>query len=45
MENKTPRHRHTPSDPRAQQRNVIDGRPIDVYKRQVSESRMVSSQV
>lgn len=28
MENKTPRHRHTPSDPRAQQRNVIDGRPI-----------------
>lgn len=28
MDNRTPRHRHTPSDPRSHQRNVIDGRPI-----------------
>lgn len=28
MNNRTPRPRHTSSDPRARQRNVIDGRPI-----------------
>jgi len=28
MDNRNPRRRHTPSDPRSRERNVIDGRPV-----------------